>query len=38
MNQGREDKGVGEFRYNIFDTFIVRTFVNATMYPHPAQQ
>jgi hypothetical protein len=25
----------GEFKYDIFD---IRTFVNATMYPHPAQQ
>jgi hypothetical protein len=28
--------GGGEFKYDIFD--IVRTFVNATMYPHPALQ
>jgi hypothetical protein len=25
----------GEFKYEIFD---IRTFVNATEYPHPAQQ
>jgi hypothetical protein len=34
-----EDKVVcwrGEFKYGIFD--IVRTFINATVYPHPAQQ
>jgi hypothetical protein len=30
---GRESWG-GEFMYDIFDT----TCVNATMYPHPAQQ
>jgi hypothetical protein len=28
--------GGGEFKYNIFD--IVRTFLNAAMYPHLAQQ
>jgi hypothetical protein len=28
----KENGGSGEFKYNI------RTFVNSTMYPHPAQQ
>jgi hypothetical protein len=39
QNGGWESKeigGGGEFKYNIL--IIVRTFVNATMYPHPAQQ
>jgi hypothetical protein len=27
-----------EFKYDIFEPYIVRTFVNATIYPHPAQQ
>jgi hypothetical protein len=35
MEGGENDRGV-EFNYDIFDT--VRTSVNATMYPHPAQQ
>jgi hypothetical protein len=36
--RGREIKNSGggdEFKDDIFD---IRTFVNATMYPHPAQQ
>jgi hypothetical protein len=32
----KENGGWGEFKYDIFHT--LRTFVNATMYPHPAQQ
>jgi hypothetical protein len=33
----KENGGGGEFKYdNIW--YIVRTFVNATMYAHPAQQ
>jgi hypothetical protein len=32
----KESSGGGEFKYDIVD--IERTFVNATMYPHPAQQ
>jgi hypothetical protein len=31
--EGIKNGGEGEFKYNI-----VRTFVNPTMYPHPAQQ
>jgi hypothetical protein len=30
----KESGGGDEFKYDIFD---IRTFVNATMYPHPAQ-
>jgi hypothetical protein len=33
----RENDGGVEFKYDIFDN-IVRTFFNATMYSHPAQQ
>jgi hypothetical protein len=32
----RESSGGGEFKYDIFDN-IVRTFVNATMYPQPSR-
>jgi hypothetical protein len=32
----KENDGRGDFKYDIFE-YIVRTFVNATMYPHPAQ-
>jgi hypothetical protein len=32
----KENDGRGEFKYDLYD--IVRTLVNATMYPHPAQQ
>jgi hypothetical protein len=33
---GIKEKGGGsEFKYDIFD---IRTFINATMYSHPAQQ
>jgi hypothetical protein len=28
-----ENDGRGEFNYDIFDRYVVRTFVNATMYP-----
>jgi hypothetical protein len=31
----KENGGGDEFKYDIFD--ILLTFVNATMYPHPAQ-
>jgi hypothetical protein len=31
----KENDGRDDFKYDIFD---IRTFVNATMYPHPAQQ
>jgi hypothetical protein len=30
-------RGGGEFKYSSI-RYIVRTFINATMYPHPAQQ
>jgi hypothetical protein len=30
----KENGGEGKFKYDIFD--ILRTFVNATMYPHPS--
>jgi hypothetical protein len=33
----KENGGMVDFIYGIFDN-IVRTFVNATMYPLPAQQ
>jgi hypothetical protein len=33
----KERGGEGKFNYDIFDT-ILRTFLNATMYPHPVQQ
>jgi hypothetical protein len=33
----KENGGGGKFKSDIFDN-IVRTSVNATMYPHPAQQ
>jgi hypothetical protein len=33
----KENAGEGEFKYDLFDTFL-RTFINATMHPHPAQQ
>jgi hypothetical protein len=32
----KKNGGGGEFKYDIFE--IVITFVNVTMYPHPAQQ
>jgi hypothetical protein len=31
----KENNGGGEFKYDI--CYIVRTFVNVTMYSHPAQ-
>jgi hypothetical protein len=34
---GERSRG-GEFTYKIFDTYIVRIFVNAVMNPYPAQQ
>jgi hypothetical protein len=39
MGEGRteENGGGGKFKYDIFQ-YIVRTFVNATRYLHPAQQ
>jgi hypothetical protein len=33
----KEHGGGGEFKHDII-WYIVRTFANATMYPHPAQQ
>jgi hypothetical protein len=33
----KENGGGGESKYDIF-YIIVRTFINAAMYPHPAQQ
>jgi hypothetical protein len=33
----KENDEGGEFKYDVFDT-LLRTFVNATMYLHPAQQ
>jgi hypothetical protein len=33
----KESSGGNEFKYDIIDN-ILRTFVNATMYRHPAQQ
>jgi hypothetical protein len=37
MGRGiKENGGGGEFKYGVFK-YIVRTFVNVTMYPHPAQ-
>jgi hypothetical protein len=32
----KENDGGSEFKYDVW--YIVRTFVNATMYPYPAQQ
>jgi hypothetical protein len=32
----KKSRGGSEFKYDIFDTYIVRTFINATMYLHPA--
>jgi hypothetical protein len=29
----KENDGLGKFMYDVFD---IRTFVNSTMYPHPA--
>jgi hypothetical protein len=37
LKEGKENDGRGEFKYDTIDN-IVRTFVNATMYPYPAQQ
>jgi hypothetical protein len=39
MEEGglKENGGGGIFNYDMFDIFL-RTFVNAMMYPHPAQQ
>jgi hypothetical protein len=34
----KKNDGGGEFKYDIFDIFIIRTFVSATMYPYLAQQ
>jgi hypothetical protein len=36
----KENDGGGKFNYDIFDIFVIyqRTFINATMYFHPAQQ
>jgi hypothetical protein len=34
----RENDGGGKFNYDIWYTwYIVRTFINATMYPYPTQ-
>jgi hypothetical protein len=33
----KENGGGGEFKYDIF-YILLRTFVNVTMYPYPAQQ
>jgi hypothetical protein len=33
----KESNGGSDFKYDIFE-YIVRTFVNATMYPCPTQQ
>jgi predicted nucleotidyltransferase len=32
----KENSGGGKFKYDIFD-ILLRTIVNATMYPHPAK-
>jgi hypothetical protein len=33
----KENDGGDELKYDVFDILIVRTLINATMYPHPAQ-
>jgi hypothetical protein len=34
----KESSKWGEFKYDVSETLLLRSFVNATMYSHPAQQ